>query len=108
MHWLTEEPAELSEHSARVLFALQNFILLPTTQTDCKLSHNSEYDFQQSAKNNIKGHVGKLENYQFNISLVSEILSSITKGEKDLGISMTPGQRNLGDETTRLPTAKES
>ena len=78
---------------------LQNFILLPTTQTDCKLSRNCEYEFQQSTKNNIKGHVGKLENYQFNISLVSEMLSSITKGQKDLGISMTRKWAHLATET---------
>ena len=40
-------------------------------------------------KHNIKGHIGKLENYRFNKTLVREILSAVANGEKDSVTSMT-------------------
>ena len=40
-------------------------------------------------KHNIKGHIGKLENYQFNKTLVRERLSAVANGEMDSVTSMT-------------------
>ena len=40
-------------------------------------------------KHNIKGHIGKLENYQFNKTLERERLSAVANGEMDSVTSMT-------------------
>ena len=50
-------------------------------------------------KHNIKGHVGKLENYQFNRTLVRERLSAAANRETGLGTSMTGKRAGLARET---------
>ena len=49
-------------------------------------------------KHNIKGHVGKLADYQFNKTLVMERLSAIANGETDLSTSMTGKRAGLSRE----------
>ena len=49
-------------------------------------------------KHNIKGHVGKLENYQFNRTLVRERLSAVASGETDFVTSMTGKRAGLSRE----------
>ena len=70
--------------------------LIPTSTTAICASKTSMKRYKELRirltakykKHNIKGHVGKLENYQFNRTLVRERLATVANGEMDLGTSM--------------------
>ena len=81
--------------------------LIPTSTTAICASKTSMKRYKELRirltakykKHNIKGHVGKLENYQFNRTLVRERLSVVANGETDLGTSMTGKRAGLARET---------